>query len=34
LLGNLEQVAEDLDAGAIVMFTNDNIRIGRLPIQG
>lgn len=34
LLGNLEQVSEDLDAGAIVVFTNDNIRIRRLPIQG
>jgi len=33
LLGNLEQVADDLDAGAIVVFTNDNIRIRRLPIQ-
>lgn len=33
LLGNLEQVADDLDAGAIVVFTNDNIRIRELPIQ-
>ncbi|MGA8044783.1 MAG: DUF5615 family PIN-like protein [Dermatophilaceae bacterium] len=32
-LGNLEQVAEDLDEVAIVVFTNDNIRIRRLPIQ-
>jgi len=24
---------EDLDAGAIVVFTNDNIQIRRLPIQ-
>ena len=33
LLGDLEQVAEDLGEGAIVVFTNDNIRIRRLPIQ-
>jgi predicted nuclease of predicted toxin-antitoxin system len=33
LLGDLEQVAEDLDEGAIVVFINDNIRIRRLPIQ-
>ena len=32
LLGNLEEVAEDLNAGAIVVFTNDNIRIRRLPV--
>lgn len=32
LLGNLEEVAEDLGAGAIVVFTNDNIRIRRLPV--
>lgn len=32
LLANLEQVAEDLDRGAIVVFTNDNIRIRALPI--
>ena len=33
LLGNLGQVVDDLDAGAIVVFTNENIRIRRLPIQ-
>lgn len=32
LLGNLEDIAEDLDAGAIVVFTNDNIRIRSLPV--
>ena len=32
LLANLEQVAEDLDRGAIVVFTNDIIRIRALPI--
>ncbi len=32
LLGNLQEVAEDLSAGAIVVFTNDNIRIRRLPV--
>lgn len=31
LLDNLAQVADDLDAGAIVVFTNDTIRIRRLP---
>lgn len=31
LFANLAQVADDLDAGAIVVFTNDNIRIRRLP---
>lgn len=33
LLSNLDEVAEDLDAGAIVVFTNDNIRIRKLPIE-
>ena len=33
LLGNLGQVVDDLDAGAIVVFTNENIRIRRLPIH-
>lgn len=33
LLGNLDEVAEDLDAGAIVVFTNDNIRIRMLPVR-
>lgn len=32
LLGNLDEVAEDLNAGAIVVFTNDNIRIRKLPV--
>lgn len=32
ILGNLEAVAEDLEAGAIVVFTDDNIRIRRLPV--
>lgn len=32
LSNNLEEVAEDLDAGAIVVFTDDNIRIRQLPI--
>lgn len=32
LLGNLDQIVEDLRAGAIVVFTNDSIRIRRLPI--
>ncbi len=30
--GNLDEVAEDLNAGAIVVFTNDNIRIRKLPV--
>lgn len=34
LLGNLEEVAEDLNAGAIVVFTPDNIRIRRLRVAG
>lgn len=34
LLGNLHDVADDLDAGAIVVFTNDSIRIRRLPLHG
>jgi len=33
LLDNLEQVAEDLDAGAIVVFTADSIRIRTLPVR-
>lgn len=32
LLENLPEVAEDLEAGAIVVFTSDSIRIRRLPI--
>ena len=30
LLGNLDEVAEDLNAGAIVVFTNESVR--RLPL--
>ncbi|GAB3199934.1 hypothetical protein GCM10027062_17930 [Nocardioides hungaricus] len=30
LLGNLDEVAEDLEAGAIVVFTNESIRIRQL----
>ncbi|MCA0435880.1 MAG: DUF5615 family PIN-like protein [Austwickia sp.] len=33
LLGNLVQVSDDLNQGAIVVFTNDNIRIRRLPFS-
>lgn len=32
LLGNLDEVADDLDAGAIVVFTDHNIRIRVLPV--
>jgi predicted nuclease of predicted toxin-antitoxin system len=32
LLENLAEVAEDLEAGAIVVFTDDSIRIRRLPL--
>ena len=32
LLDNLDYVAEDLAAGAIVVFTDDNIRMRSLPI--
>lgn len=32
LLGNLDEVADDLHNGAIVVFTNDNIRIRKLPL--
>ncbi len=32
LLDNLDYVAEDLAAGAIVVFTDDNIRIRNLPM--
>ncbi len=32
-LGNLADVAEDLASGSIVVFTNDGIRIRRLPTQ-
>ena len=33
LLSNLDEVVEDLEAGSIVVFTNDNIRIRRLPVS-
>lgn len=33
LLSNIDEVAEDLKDGAIVVFTNDNIRIRRLPVS-
>jgi predicted nuclease of predicted toxin-antitoxin system len=33
LLDNLDQIADDLDAGAIVVFTIDNIRIRALPVR-
>lgn len=32
LLNNLDYVTEDLAAGAIVVFTNDSIRIRNLPV--
>ena len=32
ILANLEQIADDLNSGAIVVFTNDSIRIRSLPI--
>ena len=33
LLANLDEVAADLDAGAIVVLTDDRIRIRRLPLR-
>lgn len=33
LLANFEQLAEDLDAGAIVVIGRDRIRVRRFPIQ-
>lgn len=33
LLGNLEAVSDDLSAGAIVVLTNDSVRIRKLPIH-
>lgn len=33
LLGNLAELIEDLEAGAIVVFTNDSIRIRRLRVE-
>jgi hypothetical protein len=32
IVANLDQVAEDLDAGAVVVVEADRIRIRRLPI--
>lgn len=32
LLDNIAEITDDLDAGAIVVFTNDSIRIRRLPL--
>ena len=32
LLSNLDQVADDLDAGAIVVMTDTDLRIRRLPL--
>ena len=33
LLANLDEISEDLQTGAIVVFTNDSIRIRRLPVE-
>ena len=33
ILANLESVADDLDAGAVVVLTDDWIRVRRLPIS-
>jgi predicted nuclease of predicted toxin-antitoxin system len=33
LLANLDEVTEDLEAGAVVVFTDDRIRIRRLPVR-
>ena len=33
LLGNLDQFADDLSAGAIVVIGDDRIRVRRLPIK-
>jgi len=32
ILANLDQIADELNSGAIVVFTNDSIRIRSLPI--
>jgi hypothetical protein len=32
-MANLDEVAADLDAGGIVVFTNDPIRMRRLPLR-
>ena len=33
LLANLDEISEELRTGAIVVFTNDSIRIRRLPVE-
>ena len=33
LIANLDEITDDLDAGAIVVFTNDSIRIRTLPVS-
>jgi predicted nuclease of predicted toxin-antitoxin system len=34
IMANLPAVAEDLDSGAVVVLTDDWVRIRRLPMQG
>ena len=34
LIANLDQFAEDLDAGAVVVVGDDRVRVRRLPIGG
>ena len=34
ILANLDQVAEDLTAGAIVVLHEDSLRVRRLPMSG
>ena len=34
ILANLDQIAEDLTAGAVVVIGDDRIRIRRLPMPG
>jgi hypothetical protein len=34
ILANLDQVAEDLAAGAIVVLHDDSLRVRRLPMPG
>jgi len=34
VLANLDQIAEDLEAGAVVVIGDDWIRIRRLPMPG
>lgn len=33
LLANLDQIADDLDAGAVVVIGDDRVRVRRLPID-